>query len=125
MTNQNHLRQQPRFAFNRPGRIRIGDGAEQKTQLADLSLGGASLYYSQPVKPGAPVVLSFGLNVGYRVECTVYGVVRHYSVRGTSHVVGVEFTHLEPQAYEAIQEFVQQRRDLARTHGAPAQHAGV
>ena len=109
MTTQNYQRKQPRLLVNRPGRVRIANGPEQKSQVVDISQTGAMLFYSQPVKLGVSIELRFSLNAGNRTECLVYGHVRHYSVRGTSHVVGVEFTHLEPEAYEAIRQFVEQK----------------
>ena len=109
MTTENYQRKQPRLLVNRPGRVRIGNGPEQKSQVVDVSQTGAMLFYSQPVKLGAAIELRFSLSAGNRTECLVYGHVRHYSVRGTSHVIGVEFTHLEPEAYEAIRQFVEQK----------------
>jgi len=108
VTTQNYQRKEPRLLVNRPGRIRIANGPEEKSQLVDISQTGASLFYSQPIKIGTAIELRFSLKAGSQTECLVYGHVRHYSVRGTSHVVGVEFTHLEPEAYEAIRQFVEQ-----------------
>jgi hypothetical protein len=109
MTIQNYQRKEPRLLVNRPSRIRISNGPEEKSQLVDVSHQGAMLFYSQPVKLGSAIELRFSLHAGNRNECLVYGHVRHYSMRGASHVVGVEFTHLEPEAYEAIRQFVEQK----------------
>jgi len=109
VTTQNYVRKQSRLLLNRPGRIRIANGPEEKTQLVDLSETGAMLFCAKPVKLGAAIELRFTLNIGPRIECVVYGDVRHYSVRETSHVVGVEFTHFMPETVEAIRRFVEKK----------------
>lgn len=114
MTTQTYVRKQPRLAVNRPGRIRVGSGPEEKTQLIDISETGAMLFYSQPLKLGTAIELRFTLGAGARSECLAYGEVRHYSVRATSHVVGVQFTHFMPETVETIREFIK-HKSLATT----------
>ena len=111
MTAQNYQRKQPRLLVNRPGRIRIGNGPEERSQLVDISQSGALLLCSQPMEVGTAFELRFSLSSGSRTKCLVYGYVRRYSVRGTSHVVGVEFSHFEPETYEAIRQFVEQKAE--------------
>src|SRR5437868_12501435 len=102
MTTQNYVRQQPRLLINRPGRIRVENGPEEKTQVVDLSESGARLFCAQPLEMGAQVELRFTLNAGTKIDCVTYGQVRHYSRHQESHIVGVQFTHLMPEAEAAI-----------------------
>ena len=96
----------PRAQVKRPARIRVGEEPESNTQLIDISEAGATLFYPSPVVIGAAVELRFHLNTGMRTECLAYGQIRHYSVRGQSHVIGVSFTHFMPETVETIREFV-------------------
>lgn len=104
-------RQQARIQINRPGRIRIGNGPESKTQIIDISEVGAMMFYSQPVPLGTAVELRFSLS---QTECVTYGQVRHYSARGESHVIGVQFTHFVPETVEVIRQFISQKSQSSR-----------
>lgn len=107
--NDKQKRLHPRAQVNRPGRIRIGNGPESNTQLIDISETGAALFYSKPVPVGTDVELRFYLNTGVKIACTTYGKVRHYSAVGESHVLGMEFTHFEPETVDAIRQYIQTR----------------
>jgi hypothetical protein len=67
------------------------------------------LFYPRPLQVGTQAEWRFTLNSGSRTECVAYGEVRHYSVRQTSHVVGVEFTHFMPETVESIRRYIEQR----------------
>ncbi len=99
-------RRYPRVQVNRPSHIRVANGPESNAQLIDISVGGASLFYPEPVTDGTEVELRFHLDIGTQIKCLIYGEVRHYYARGESHVIGVEFTHFAPDAEETVREFV-------------------
>jgi hypothetical protein len=93
--------------MNRPGRIRIGGGAQSYMQLVDLSPEGAAMYCNKALEPDTRVEVQFHLNLNpEKVELTLRGRVDHSYARGDSHLVRILFVEPTLQALETIAEFV-------------------
>lgn len=117
-------RRHPRAQVNRPGRIRVAGGPETNMQLIDVSEAGAAFFYSMRLLSGTVVELQFYLTIGERKALfVVQGQVRHYFVRGESHVIGIEFVKFITGAATTIREFVQHKtaNDASKEESGTAQ----
>src|SRR5437868_5401331 len=107
---KNERRRYPRSPVNRPARIRVADGPTTPVQLMNISLYGASLFYSKPLEPDTPFKLKFYLHTNPEtVTLELKGYVRQSHLKGESHMIRVIFSDPPIEALKAIAEFTRQK----------------